>query len=292
MAMKKGGLGKGLEALFAENAMEDEGRTVTLPIGEIVPNRAQPRKQFDDEALAELADSIASHGVLQPLLVRPLTDGSYQLVAGERRWRASRMAGLAEVPVVVREMSDREAAELALIENLQREDLNPMEEAQGYQTLMEAYGLTQEEAARVVNKSRPAVANSLRLLHLPEPVKELVGKGRLAAGHARALLAFPEELREQMAEETLEKGLTVHELERRARQSGGKTKKSEAVKAFAGNPLHREVELALAEQMGRRVRVTAGRKGGTLQVEFLDDADLKALANRLTGEDKEAVKLI
>ena len=247
MAMKKGGLGKGLEALFAENAMEDEGRTVTLPIGEIVPNRAQPRKQFDDEALAELAESIASHGVLQPLLVRPLTDGSYQLVAGERRWRASRMAGLAEVPVVVREMSDREAAELALIENLQREDLNPMEEAQGYQTLMEAYGLTQEEAARVVNKSRPAVANSLRLLHLPEPVKELVGKGRLAAGHARALLAFPEELREQMAEETLEKGLTVHELERRARQSGGKTKKSEAVKAFAGNPLHREVELALAE---------------------------------------------
>ena len=167
-----------------------------------------------------------------------------------------------------------------------------MEEAQGYQTLMEAYGLTQEEAARVVNKSRPAVANSLRLLHLPEPVKELVGKGRLAAGHARALLAFPEELREQMAEETLEKGLTVHELERRARQSGGKTKKSEAVKAFAGNSLHREVELALAEQMGRRVRVTAGRKGGTLQVEFLDDADLKALANRLTGEDKEAVKLI
>lgn len=148
MAMKKGGLGKGLEALFAENAMEDEGRTVTLPIGEIVPNRAQPRKQFDDEALAELAESIASHGVLQPLLVRPLTDGSYQLVAGERRWRASRMAGLAEVPVVVREMSDREAAELALIENLQREDLNPMEEAQGYQTLMEAYGLTQEEAAR------------------------------------------------------------------------------------------------------------------------------------------------
>ena len=198
MAARKGGLGKGLEALFAENAMEDEGRTVTLPIGEIVPNRAQPRKQFDDEALAELAESIASHGVLQPLLVRPLTDGSYQLVAGERRWRASRMAGLAEVPVVVREMSDREAAELALIENLQREDLNPMEEAQGYQTLMEAYGLTQEEAARVVNKSRPAVANSLRLLHLPEPVKELVGKGRLAAGHARALLAFPEELREQM----------------------------------------------------------------------------------------------
>jgi len=154
MAAKKGGLGKGLEALFAENAMEEAGKTVTLPIGEIVPNRAQPRKQFDDEALAELAESIASHGVLQPLLVRPLTDGSYQLVAGERRWRASRMAGLTEVPVVVREMSDREAAELALIENLQREDLNPMEEAQGYQTLMETYGLTQEEAARVVNKSR------------------------------------------------------------------------------------------------------------------------------------------
>ena len=162
MATKKGGLGKGLEALFAENAVEESGRAVTLPIADIEPNRGQPRKQFDDAALADLASSIAQHGVIQPLLVRPLPGGGYQLVAGERRWRASRMAGLSEVPAVVREMSEQEAAELALIENLQRQDLNPMEEAMGYQTLMETYGLTQEEAAKAVGKSRPAVANALR----------------------------------------------------------------------------------------------------------------------------------
>ena len=173
MAAKKGGLGKGLEVLFAENSIEEEGKTVSLPISEIEPNRAQPRKQFDDEALAELSASISQHGVLQPLLVRPVAGGSYQLVAGERRWRASRMAGLTEVPVVIREMSDKEAAELALIENLQREDLNPMEEAMGYRTLMETYGLTQEETAKSVNKSRPAVANALRLLHLPDTIAQM-----------------------------------------------------------------------------------------------------------------------
>ena len=169
MAQKKGGLGKGLELLFAENALEDSAKTVSLPINELQPNREQPRRQFDDAALAELSASIAQHGVLQPILVRPMTGGTYQIVAGERRWRASRMAGLTEVPVVVREMADREAAELALIENLQREDLNPMEEALGYQTLMQSYELTQEETAKIVNKSREAVAVydelSRRLLH-------------------------------------------------------------------------------------------------------------------------------
>lgn len=184
MAMKKGGLGKGLDVLFAENAIEEEGKTVSLPLSEIEPNRGQPRKQFDEEALAELAASIAQHGVLQPLLVRPIAGGSYQLVAGERRWRASRLAGLTEVPVVIREMNDQQAAELALIENLQREDLNPMEEAMGYQTLMESYGMTQEETAQAVNKSRPAVANALRLLHLPDTVRRMVSEGELSAGHA------------------------------------------------------------------------------------------------------------
>ena len=165
MAAKKGGLGRGLDALFADNAVEEQGKVVTLRISEIEPNRDQPRKVFDEAALADLAESIAQHGVLQPLLVRPLARGGYQLVAGERRWRASRLAGLTEVPVVVREMSDQEAAELALIENLQRQDLNPMEEALGYRTLMEQYGMTQEDAARAVGKSRPAVANALRLLN-------------------------------------------------------------------------------------------------------------------------------
>ena len=176
--------------------MEDANATVTLKISEIEPNRAQPRKDFNDEALAELADSIAQHGVLQPLLVRPLLGGGYQIVAGERRWRAARMAGVSEVPVVIREMSDHEVMELALIENLQREDLTPLEEAQGYQSLIDQYGMTQEEISRTVGKSRPAVANALRLLHLPEDLQALVSAGKLSAGHARTLLGFSDE--EQM----------------------------------------------------------------------------------------------
>lgn len=286
MAMKKGGLGKGLDVLFAENTLEDEARTVSLPIHEIVPNREQPRKQFDDEALAELSASIAQHGVLQPLLVRPLPDGSYQLVAGERRWRASQMAGLTEVPVVVREMNEQEAAELALIENLQREDLNPMEEALGYQTLMDSYGMTQEQAAQVVNKSRPAVANALRLLRLPQPVAALVAEGSLSAGHARAVLAFEaEETQVSMARTAVDRGLSVRELERLAKKE--KTRRS----ASPEPPPRRdsffdEVALALRENLGRQVKVTGGDKGGALQIEFFDAEDLQALANRLAEKNQ------
>lgn len=173
--------------------LKRKGKPSPCPCRKSNPTGGQPRKQFDEEALAELAASIAQHGVLQPLLVRPIAGGSYQLVAGERRWRASRLAGLTEVPVVIREMNDQQAAELALIENLQREDLNPMEEAMGYQTLMESYGMTQEETAQAVNKSRPAVANALRLLHLPDTVRRMVSEGELSAGHARAILAFDTE---------------------------------------------------------------------------------------------------
>lgn len=286
MAMKKGGLGKGLDVLFAENTLEDDARTVSLPIHEIVPNREQPRKQFDDEALQELADSIAQHGVLQPLLVRPMPDGSYRLVAGERRWRASQMAGLTEVPVVVREMNEQEAAELALIENLQREDLNPMEEALGYQTLMDSYGMTQEQAAQVVNKSRPAVANALRLLRLPQPVAALVAEGSLSAGHARSLLAFEDaETQVSMAHTAVDRGLSVRELERLAK----KAKKNPP--AAPKKPAHRdsffdEVALALRENLGRQVKVTGGAKGGALQIEFFDAEDLQALANRLAEKNQ------
>lgn len=284
MAMKKGGLGKGLDALFAENSVEEQGKTVSLRILDIVPNRAQPRKQFDDDALAELADSIAQHGVLQPLLVRPLADGTYQLVAGERRWRASRLAGLDEVPVVVREMSDKEAAELALIENLQREDLNPMEEALGYRTLMESYGLTQEEAARAVNKSRPAVANALRLLNLPDAVAEQVAAGRLSAGHARAVLSFSTEAEQLAAAETaVERGLSVRELERLAKASH-ESRPAASKQVFARDSLFDEVELSLSEHMGRRVKVVESRKGGVLQIEFYDREDLQALANTLAPD--------
>ena len=290
MAAKKGGLGKGLEALFAENSVDEQGKVVSLRLSEIVPNRAQPRKQFDEEALAQLADSIAQHGVLQPLLVRPLADGTYQLVAGERRWRASRQAGLTEVPVTVREMTDKEAAQLALIENLQREDLNPMEEANGYRTLMDTYELTQEETAQVVNKSRPAVANALRLLKLPLAVKDLVESGKLSAGHARAVLAFETEEEQTAAAETaLEKGVSVRELEKMAKAAKRDKEKAaageKAVTAFAKNAFYSEVELALTEHLGRRVRVVEGKKGGVLQLEFYDQADLQALANRLAPEE-------
>ncbi|MCI8554908.1 MAG: ParB/RepB/Spo0J family partition protein [Clostridiales bacterium] len=289
MAVKKGGLGKGLEALFAENATEEEGKTVVLRLLEIEPNRDQPRKQFDDEALRELADSIAQHGILQPLLVRPLTGGGYQLVAGERRWRAARLAGLEEIPVVVREMSDREAAELAMIENLQREDLNPMEEARGYQALMETYGMTQEQAAQAVNKSRPAVANALRLLSLPEPVAEMVGEGRLSAGHARAILSFSgEEEQLAAAASAVAEGLSVRELEKRARSAkvSRPAVSSENRVAFQRESFYREVELALTEQLSRRVQVAEKGKGGLLQIEFYDQEDLQSLANSLSPDKK------
>ncbi len=281
MAQKKGGLGKGLELLFAENALEDAGKAVTLPIGEIEPNREQPRKAFDDAALAELSASIAQHGVLQPLLVRPMSGGGYQIVAGERRYRASRMAGLTELPAVIRELSDKEAAQLALIENLQREDLNPMEEALGYQKLMESYGLTQEETAHIVNKSRPAVANALRLLNLPEEVTAMVADGTLSAGHARAVLSFAPELQVETAKNAVKSGASVRELERQAR-AAQREKKTPRATAFRRDSFYDEVELALSEVLSRKVRVTVGEKSGTLSLEFYDREDLQELANRLS----------
>lgn len=282
MAQKKGGLGKGLDLLFAENALEDAGKAVTLPIDEVTPNKEQPRKQFDDDALSELSASIAQHGVLQPLLVRPMAGGGYQIVAGERRYRASRMAGLTEIPVVVRELDDRETAELALIENLQREDLNPMEEALGFQTLMQSYGLTQEETAKIVNKSRPAVANALRLLNLPEEVSNLVAAGTLSAGHARAILAFETPAQQiEMADFVIKKDASVREIERLAKAAKKGEKPEKTVTVFSRDSFYDEVELALSEQLGRKVKVVAGEKSGTLILEFYGKDDLQALANKL-----------
>ena len=284
MANKIGGLGRGLDALFAQNTLEDGLTTVTLPLDEIIPNKEQPRKQFDDQALADLSASIAQHGVLQPLLVRPMPDGSYQLVAGERRWRASRMAGLTEVPVVVRDMDEQESAELALIENLQREDLNPMEEAIGYRTLMETYGMTQEQTAQVVNKSRPAVANALRLLQLPQAVTEMVADGKLTAGHARTVLAFEgEEAQIAAATAAVERGLSVRELEKMAKAAKAKPRTPKAPKKV--DSFYDEVALSLKEALGRQVKVTVGGKGGTLQVEFFDAEDLRYLAKKLAEEN-------
>ena len=278
MAAKIGGLGKGLDALFAENAVEEKGKTVSLRISDIEPNKSQPRKQFDDGMLADLAASIAQHGVLQPLLVRPLTDGTYQLVAGERRWRAARMAGLTEVPVVIRELTDRETAELALIENLQRQDLNPMEEAFGYRTLMEQYHLTQDEVAKAVNKSRPAVANALRLLNLPSELATMVQHGALSAGHARTLLGF-ETPQEQLsaAKLAIDKELSVRALEKMVKDAHAEQKAKP--KSERRDSLFDEVELALTENLGRKVRVVNRGENGVLQIEFYGKDDLQALAN-------------
>ena len=287
MAAKKGGLGKGLDAIFIENATENSNSTVTLKLSEIEPNRSQPRKEFQEEALAELADSIAQHGVLQPLLVRPLATGGYQIVAGERRWRACRMAGVTEVPVVIRELSDGEVMQLALIENLQREDLTPIEEAEGYQTLIDTYHFTQEEVARTVGKSRPAVTNALRLLNLPQKVLQRVATGALSAGHARTLLAFPSAEEMETAAELVEKqGLSVRELEKLAKRASSKEKAPGVKRAPARSTFMDEVELALKAHLGRRVRVQQkGENKGVLEIEFYSKEDLADLAVRLGRED-------
>lgn len=225
---KKSGLGKGLGALMLENNTDSMVSTSTLNINEITPNKEQPRKTFDETALEELADSIRQHGVLQPLLVRPLTSGGYQLVAGERRWRASRLAELKEVPVIIKELSDTEAMEIAIIENLQREDLNPIEEAEGLQALIDKCGYTQEQVATSVGKSRPAITNALRLLKLPEEVREMAKDGTISAGHARALLAFDNQpMMIECANQIVSKKLTVRDVEKMAKRpatSSTKTK--------------------------------------------------------------------
>ena len=286
MAIQRG-LGKGLTALFEENDTATAAAEL-LPILDVEPNADQPRKRFDDEAMAELTASVEKHGVLQPILVRPLPRGGYRIVAGERRWRAARAAGLTEIPAVVREMSDAQAAQLAIIENLQREDLNPMEEALGYRTLMESYGLTQEQAATAVGKSRPAVANALRLLKLPASVAEMVETGKLSAGHARAILAEPDAARqEELSKMAVAFGWSVRETENRAAKpkSVEKPPKTAKTNAFRGHAFYDEVALALTEHLGRKVKVTAqSADKGVLHIEFYGDADLQQLANRIAPE--------
>ena len=288
MAAKKGGLGRGLDALFADNSVEENSSAsaVKLSLNEIEPNKDQPRKTFDEKALSELADSIAQHGVIQPLLVRPMPDGSYQLVAGERRWRAARRAGLSEVPVVIREMSDSEMMELALIENLQREDLNPIEEAEGLQQLIHTYGLTQETAAARVGRSRPAIANALRLLSLPTPILELTRDGKISAGHARALLSLNDEEKiVEIADQILKKEISVREVERLAK-AAAKEKKQPENHPLRRDTFYDEVELALTNSLGRRIKVNLNKKEnrGTIEIEFFDQNDLTDLSRLLDPE--------
>lgn len=278
---KRQGLGKGLEKLFSENDTEGMVSTNTLLLSEIVPNKDQPRKTFDEAALDELADSIRQHGILQPLLVRPIATGGYQLVAGERRWRASKRAGLKEVPVVVKELSDTETMEIAIIENLQREDLNPIEEAEGLQALIDKCGFTQEQVAVSVGKSRPAIANSLRLLKLPVEVRDMAKNGEISAGHARALLAFDNEaLIFEAAQNIVKNKMTVRDIERLAKISE-KNSTVSVKHSKRRDSFYDEVELSLSETLGRRVKVFNGSEKGTLEIEFYSTEDLKNIANRL-----------
>lgn len=276
---KKGGLGKGLDAIFHDNARTDDG-AVELNINELEPNRNQPRKSFSEEAMRELADSIAQHGVLQPLLVRPLLSGGYQIVAGERRWRASRMAGLTTVPVLIRELTDSEVMQIALIENLQREDLSPLEEAHGYQTLMEQFGFTQDEISKTVGKSRPAVTNALRLLNLPEELREMLAQGKLTAGHARTLLSFKDEsAMRAAAKRTVQEELSVRALESMAKRANAE--KPQTTRSARRIRYYDEAELALRDTLNRVVHVGGTKKKGVLSIEFYGEDDLKNLLDEL-----------
>ena len=285
---KRSGLGKGLDALFMDNNTED-GSTTTLKISEVEPNKNQPRTVFDEQALRELSDSIRNHGILQPLVVRPMDQGGYQIVAGERRWRAARMAGLGEVPAVIRQFSDNQALEVAIIENLQRENLDAIELALGYQSLMEIHGLTQEQVAEKVGKSRPAIANTIRLLNLPESVQELVRTGKISHGHAKALLALEDKtLIEEVSRQVVSDNVLVRDVEKMG-QNLKKAKAPEQKSSNASEPpahswgdnFHKEMEIALSVELGRRVRITSQGKKSTLEIDFYSNEELADIAARL-----------
>ncbi len=278
MAAKKGGLGRGLDALFNENATDNEG-AVQVRLSEIEPNRAQPRRDFDEQALSELAESIEKHGLIQPIVVRPNSGGTYSIIAGERRWRACRMAGLTEVPVIIKEVDDREYMELALIENLQREDLNAVEEALGYRSLIDSYGLTQEAVAESVGKSRSSVTNALRLLSLDEQSLSALREGKITAGHARALLAAADDKRPEMLAAAIA-GASVRELEAMAKSKPAPKK---AVAQKIKNTFYSEVEISLKDELGRKVKISPTSKGkGTITIEFYSDDELADFARRLS----------
>ncbi len=284
---KASGLGKGLGALLGDDYNNTaNAASSTLPISQIESFAGQPRKNFDEAALAELADSIREHGLIQPLTVRRLSSGYYQIIAGERRWRAAKLAGLKELPVVIIEADDRKAMELAMIENLQREDLNPMEEAEGYRALVEQYGLTQEQAAASVGKSRSAVANAMRLLRLSPAVRTLVEENRLSAGHARALLPLPAREQEKAAQTVVSTGLSVRQTEmlvKRLQAQGPEERKKEnpppAVDYVA------VAERDLAQRMGRACHIAHGRKKGKIEITYYGVEDLNHLLDILSGAD-------
>ena len=284
-AKDKKGLGTGLGVLFGADQYDDEEQSelLTLPITKVEPRIEQPREYFDEEALQDLADSISRYGLIQPITVRKLDTGYYQIIAGERRWRASRLAGLTEVPVRLIEADDKTTAELALVENLQREDLNPIEEAKGYKTLIEIYGLTQDEAAKSVGRSRPAVSNALRLLSLSAPVMEMVEKNVLSAGHARALLPISDEEKLlEAANEVLNKNLSVRKTEQLAARLQKKpAEEKEDTSTLPVVDYAAEVSDILSKALGRKVRLVDGKRTGRIELEFYGADDREALIEKL-----------
>lgn len=282
MASKKpSGLGRGLGALLGDDVMKTESSgSLSLPISQVETCSSQPRKRFDDESLQELADSISQHGIIQPLTVRKLSSGYYQIIAGERRWRAARLAGLQEVPVIVIEADDRKAAELAMIENLQREDLNPMEEAAGFQSLIESYHMTQEEAAQRVGKSRSAVTNALRLLGLTPSVRKLVEEGKLSAGHARALVPLSPSLQESAANAIVSGGLCVRQTEALVKRLSAEKKEAQAKDPDEVDYLA-EAQNELKARLCRGVKIVPGRKKGRIELEYYGVDDLNDLLDAL-----------
>ena len=284
MAMERG-LGRGLGALLGDAALQSqEGGSLSLPISQVEPGLKQPRKRFDQESLQDLADSIRIHGVIQPLTVRRLSSGYYQIIAGERRWRAAKLAGLTEVPAVIIEADDRKVMELGLIENLQREDLNPIEEANGYKVLLDEYGLTQEQVAQRVGKSRPAVANALRLLALPDPVHQLLEEGKLSAGHARAILAAPTgELQKKLAQKVVAEELSVRQTEALAKRlaAGAQTPPPPRPAGPDLSIYLRDAEKQLSTRFGRGVRIVSGKKKGKVELEYYNPEDLNTLLELL-----------
>lgn len=285
------GLGAGLGALFGEEAMDEQQVGSYLPISKIEPRADQPREGFDQESLEELAESIRQHGLIQPVTVRRLDGGYYQIIAGERRWRAARLAGLQEVPVRIMDVDDQETAELALIENLQREDLNPVEEARGYRALMEGYGMTQEKVAQRVGKSRPVITNALRLLNLPEGVLDMVIQGQLTLSHARAILELQDRTaQEEAARETVDRGLSVRETTSLVKRLSGAKVKREKKNPRTGSDgvdYMAEIEKELTDILGRRVRINAGAKRGKFEIDYYDREDFERLyqALRRTGRE-------
>lgn len=281
-AKEKKGLGTGLGVLFGADEFDDEAEQLTLPIAKVEPRSEQPREYFDQEALESLADSIRQYGLIQPITVRKLDSGYYQIIAGERRWRASRLAGLTEVPVRVIEADDRRTAELALVENLQREDLNPIEEAKGYKLLIEEYGLTQEDAARSVGRSRPAVTNAMRLLMLTPPVMEMVEKGKLSAGHARAILSVSEPSKQlAVANEIIKKNYSVRKAEQLAARIAREPRQAPEESGEISVDYAAEISNELSKKLGRKVKLIDGKRNGKIEIEFYGADDREALIEKL-----------